>query len=99
MRRREFITGIGATAVWPLAARGQQLATPVIGWLDMRTGRPPREWVEGFRRGLADVSFSQGRDVTVEYHTTDSGCRRLSLIWYAEGRRRSSHLTAVRYWL
>jgi putative tryptophan/tyrosine transport system substrate-binding protein len=71
MKRREFIAGLGGAAAWPMVVRAQQPAMPVIGWLDVRTGRPPREWVEGFRRGLADFGFSEGRDVTVEYHTTE----------------------------
>jgi putative tryptophan/tyrosine transport system substrate-binding protein len=70
VRRREFIAGLGSVAAWPLLVRAQQQTKPTIAWLDVRTGRPPREWVEGFRRGLADVGFSEGRDVTVEYHTT-----------------------------
>jgi hypothetical protein len=65
MNRRGFIAGLGA-AGWPLLVRAQQQTKPTIGWLDSRPGGPPREDVEGFRRGLAEVGLSVGRDVTVE---------------------------------
>jgi putative ABC transport system substrate-binding protein len=76
MRRREFIVGLGA-AGWPLLVRAQQQTKPVIVWLYNRPGGQPPEYVEGFRRGLAVVGFSEGRDVTVEYHTADGHSERL----------------------
>jgi putative tryptophan/tyrosine transport system substrate-binding protein len=77
MRRREFIAGLGgAMAAWPLAAPAQQQTKPTVIWLDLRRGPPP-EPVEAFRRGLAQVGFSEGRDVTVEYHTADGHAERL----------------------
>jgi putative tryptophan/tyrosine transport system substrate-binding protein len=68
MKRREFITGIGSATAWPLVARAQQQTKATIGWLG-----PPRGAyaVEAFRRGLVEVGISEGRDVTVEYHTAD----------------------------
>jgi putative tryptophan/tyrosine transport system substrate-binding protein len=79
MRRREFIAGLGSTmAAWPLTAFAQQPTKPTVIWFDlMRRGLPPPEQVEAFRRGLAEVGFSEGRDVTVEYHTTDGHNERL----------------------
>jgi putative tryptophan/tyrosine transport system substrate-binding protein len=94
VRRREFIAGLGGAAAWPAVARGQQPTAPIIGWLDVRTGRPPREWVEGFRRGLADVGFSEGRDVTVEYHITDSYDERLLALAADLVRRRPAAIIA-----
>src|SRR5262245_25832005 len=76
MRRRQFIAGLGAT-FWPLLVRAQQRTKPTIGWLDLLPGGPPPEVVEGFRRGLADVGLSEGRDVTIEYHTVDGHFERL----------------------
>src|SRR5215469_12477101 len=66
MRRREFITLLGgAAAAWPLAARAQQLAVPVIGYLD--TGPPERisSALSDLRRGLNDAGFIDGRNVAV----------------------------------
>ena len=68
LRRREFIAALGGAAAWPLAVSAQQ-TKPTIGWL---TGAlPPRDFIDAFRRGLAEVGFLEGRDVTVEYHTTE----------------------------
>jgi putative tryptophan/tyrosine transport system substrate-binding protein len=80
MRRREFIAGLGGAAAWALAARAQQSALPVIGRLDGRPGGPLPEYVEGFRRGLAEVGLSVGRDVTVEYYLADGHPERLSTL-------------------
>jgi ABC-type uncharacterized transport system substrate-binding protein len=68
MRRREFIALVGSgIAGWPLAARGQQAALPVIGFL--HTGAPEQgaPSVAGFRKGLNDSGFVEGRNVMVEY--------------------------------
>jgi putative tryptophan/tyrosine transport system substrate-binding protein len=71
MRRREFIAGLGSAAGWPLLVRAQQQTKPTIGWLDTTPGGPLPGSVEAFRGGLAEFGFSDGRDVTVEYHLTD----------------------------
>jgi putative ABC transport system substrate-binding protein len=74
LRRRDFIAGLGGAAVWPLAARAQQQTKPTIGWLT--NALPPRDAVEAVRRGLAETGFLEGRDVTVEYHTTEGHSER-----------------------
>ena len=75
MRRRSFITLLGGAGAWPLAARAQ--TKPTIGWLD-RPGGLPRDVLEGFRRRLAEIGLLEGRDLSVEYHTTDGHSERLS---------------------
>jgi putative ABC transport system substrate-binding protein len=76
MRRREFIAGLGSAAGWPLLVRAQPQAKPTIAWLNPYP-EPPREAAafverqrEAFRRGLAEVGFSLGRDVTEEFYNT-----------------------------
>src|SRR6516162_4853970 len=77
IRRREFITLLGgAAAVWPLAARAQQ-QKPIIGWLLTQPGVQLRSTIDTFRRGLAEIGFLEGRDVTVEYHTAEGHLEQL----------------------
>jgi putative tryptophan/tyrosine transport system substrate-binding protein len=85
--------GLGA-AGWPLLARAQRQTKPVISWLDVRPGSPEREAVEGFRRGLADVGLSEGRDVTVEYHTADTHNERPPALAADVVRRRPAVIVA-----
>ena len=65
MRRREFIAGLGSAAAWPLAARAQQPAVPVIGWLDEVPGTMKR-LLPLFSQGLAETGYVVGRNVTIE---------------------------------
>ena len=93
MRRRDFILGLGAAA-WPLLVSAQQ-TKPIIAWLDVRPGGPTSEVVEGFRRGLAEVGFSEGRDVTTEYYTADGHPERLPALAADLVRRRPAAIIAI----
>jgi putative tryptophan/tyrosine transport system substrate-binding protein len=65
MRRREFITGLGGAAAWPLVAGAQQPTMPVIGWLDNVPGTMER-FLPLFTQGLAETGYVVGRNVTIE---------------------------------
>jgi putative tryptophan/tyrosine transport system substrate-binding protein len=68
MRRRDFITGIaGSTVAWPLAARAQQPAIPIIGFLNTRGPAEDAHLVAAFRQGLAETGYVEGSNVKIEY--------------------------------
>ena len=68
MERRAFIALLGgAAATWPLAARAQQQAVPLVGFLHPSSPEPFGHIVNGFRRGLNDIGFVEGQNVAIEY--------------------------------
>ena len=78
LQRREFIAGLGGAAAWPLAARAQQRAMPVIGYLGGRAAESDASLLVSLRRGLADVGYAEGRNVAIEYRFADGRYDRLS---------------------
>jgi len=78
LQRRELITLLGgAAAAWPLTARAQQQAAPVIGLLDQRSPDALADRLRGFRQGLKDAGFVEGQNAAVEYRWAENQADRL----------------------
>jgi len=78
MRRREFIVVLGtATIAWPLSARAQHSALPVIGFIDSRSSDALTERLRGFRQGLKETGHVEGENVAIEYRWAENQFDRL----------------------
>ena len=78
MQRREFMTLLGGASVaWPIAARAQQSAMPVVGFLSGISANERPHLVESFRRGLSEVGYVAGQNVAVEYRYAENQPDRL----------------------
>jgi putative ABC transport system substrate-binding protein len=95
IRRRDFIAGLAGTTAWPLAARAQQPAPPVVGYLVDGTLDAGREALSGFHRGLAEAGYVEGRNVTIEYRSTDGQSDRLPALAADLVRRRVMVITGL----
>jgi len=96
MRRREFIRFFSSTVVaWPLTARAQQAATPVIGYLNGASASQFPQLLAGFHKGLSETGYSEGRNVAFEYRYADGQYDRLPALAADLVSRRVSVIVAT----
>jgi putative ABC transport system substrate-binding protein len=87
MRRREFIAGLGAAA-WPLVARAQQRAMPVVAFVSAGSADSFAPYGAAFRKGLGETGYVEGQNVSLEYHWLEGRYDRLPALMADLVRRR-----------
>ena len=95
MRRRKFIAGLGSAAVWPVVARAQQPAMPVIGYLSSQSADDEYKYITTpFLQGLKETGFVEGQNVAVEYRWAENEYDRLPALAADLVRRRVAVIVA-----
>jgi ABC-type uncharacterized transport system substrate-binding protein len=80
LKRRDFITLLGGAAAWPLAARAQQPALPVVAFVNPGTPEAATRYLAAFRKGLGETGYFEGQNVTVEYHWLEGKYDRIPVV-------------------
>jgi len=94
IRRREFIAGLGSAAAWPVVARAQQQAVPVVGFLSARSADDSKNFAVAFLQGLKETGYVEGQNVAVEYRWAENQIDRVQALAADLVRRRVAVIVA-----
>jgi putative ABC transport system substrate-binding protein len=94
-RRRTFITLLGGAVAWPLAARAQQAAMPIVSFVEGRSAEATVRQAAAFRKALNEAGYVEGQNVMVEYHWLDGEYNRLPALMADLVRRRVAVIVAL----
>jgi putative ABC transport system substrate-binding protein len=95
IKRREFIAGFGSVAAWPVVARAQQAAVPVIGWLSAGSPSLGLDSQAAFLKGLSEAGYVEGRNVAIEYRWAEGHNDRLPALAADLVSRRVAAIRAI----